>query len=93
MNNTRRKELYAVAEMLEGAKGANIANVIENAKNELDMILYDEESYMDNVPENLQGSYRYQAAEDACANIECAIEALDNGDIKYAISYIYGATV
>ena len=96
MNNTRRKELYAVAEILEKAKDANkndIADLIEDAKQALDTILYDEESYMDNIPENLQSSYRYQVAEDACANIECAMEALDNGDIKYAISYIYGATV
>ena len=96
MNKSRRKELYAVADKLLSLKRAcndDVSTDLDLIKNELDMILYDEESYMDNVPENFQSGYRYQMAEDACSNIENAIDALDDGNIDHAISYIYGATV
>ena len=96
MNKDRRKELYAVAKKLLLLKQTNdrcVETDLEVIKNELDMILYDEESYMDNIPENFQNSYRYQAAEDACNNIENAIDSLDDGNIDDAINYIYGATV
>lgn len=96
MNKSRRKELYAVANKLlamKRTKDENSATELDAIKSELDMILYDEESYMDNIPENLQNSYRYQVAEEACINIENAIDALDDENIDDAISYIYGATV
>lgn len=96
MNKGRRKELYAVANKLTALKhtnGDDIETELESVKSDLDMILYEEESYMDNIPENFQSGYRYQMAEDACNNIENAIDALDDGDIDHAISYIYGATV
>lgn len=95
MNKNRRKELYAVVNKLLALKNANdgVEMDLESAKNDLSMILYDEESYMDNIPENMQGGYRYQTAEDACDNIECAIDALDDEDVDSAINYIYSATV
>ena len=96
MNKIRRKELYAVANKLLTLKHTNdddIETELESAKNDLDAILYEEESYMDNIPENMQSGYKYQKAEDACSNIENAIDALDDGNIDHAISYIYGATV
>ena len=96
INKERRRELCAVADKLFALKRANNDDIDEDLdliKNELDMILYDEESCMDNIPENLQNSYRYQMAEDACSNIENAIDALDDGNIDHAISFIYGATV
>lgn len=96
MNKNRRKELYAVANKLTVLKHTNdndIETRLESAKSDLDMILYDEESYMDGVPENFQSGYRYQMAEDACSNIENAIDALNDGDIDSAIGYIYSATV
>ena len=96
MNKGRRKELYAVANKLLNLKRTNNEDIqmdLESAKNALDMILYEEESYMDSVPENFQSGYRYQMAEEACDNIENAIDALNDGDIDNAISYIYSATV
>ena len=96
MNKSRRKELYAVANkllLLKQADDDNIETELDVIKSELDMILYDEESSMDNIPENLQNSYRYQVAEEACNNIENAIDALDDRDIDEAINCIYGATV
>lgn len=96
MNKTRRKELYAIANKLIHLKNANNEDSemnLDQLKNDLDMILNDEESYMDNMPENLQNGYRYQMAEEACDHIECAIDALNDGDIDDAISHIYSATV
>ena len=96
MNKIRRKELYAVANKLIGLKRTNNEGTeldLDSFKSDLDMILSEEESYMDNIPENLQNGYRYQAAEEACDNIECAIDALNDGNIDEAISYIYSATV
>lgn len=96
MNKSRRKELCAVADKLILLN--KVGNDIDEAdldaiKSELESILYDEESYMDNMPENFQSGCRYQAAEEACNNIEYAIDALDDSNIDDAISYIYGATV
>ena len=96
MNKERRKELYVVANkllLLKQTDNNDMEPDFDAIKNELSMILYDEESYMDNMPENFQNSYRYQVAEDACSNIEDAIDSLDDGDIDDAISYIYKATV
>lgn len=96
MNKTRRKELHSVANkllVLSREDDSNIETELDAIKNELSMILYDEEYYMDSIPENFQSGYRYQVAEDACNNIENAIDALDDGDIDDAIKYIYGATV
>lgn len=95
MNKERRKELYEVAIKLSNIMNStgNIDAEIDEAKGELEMILYDEESCMSNIPENLQGGYRYQMAEDACNNIECAIDFLDDGDVDAAIQYIYDAAI
>ena len=96
MNKIRRKELNSVANKLIYLNNQNnddIETDLELIKNDLESILYDEESYMDNMPENFQSGYRYQVAEEACDKIECAIDALNDGDIDSAISYIYGATV
>ena len=94
MNKSRRKELYTVANSLLALKRTDDKDVemaLEPAKNALDMILYEEESYMDSIPESMQN--KCEKAEEACDNIECAIDALNDGDIDSAINYIYSATV
>lgn len=57
MNNTRRKSLRALMDRLE------------DIKSELEEIQSEEEDYRDNIPENLQGSERYEKAEDAISNM------------------------
>ena len=37
----------------------------------------EEEEYRDNMPENLQGSERYEAADAAVDNMSSAVDALD----------------
>ena len=76
MNNIRRKEINKAIKMLE-----NVKSYIEN-------IHGDEEDYMNNIPENLQGSSRYSNAEEAVNyledvidNINEAIENLENASL------------
>ena len=41
-------------------------------------IAADEQDYLDNIPENLQGSERYEAGENAVENLEDAIDWLED---------------
>ena len=65
MNKARRKALDEVISKIEEAK-----ELLENLQAE-------EEEYRDNMPENLQGSERYEAADAAVDNRSSAVDALD----------------
>lgn len=65
MNKARRKALDEVISKIEEAK-----ELLENLQAE-------EEEYRDNMPENLQGSERYEAADAAVDNMSSAADALD----------------
>ena len=65
MNNIRRKEINKAIKMIE-----NVKSYIEN-------IHGDEEDYMNNIPENLQGSSRYNNAEEAVSYLEDVIDNLN----------------
>ena len=65
MNKARRKALDEVISKIEVAK-----ELLENLQAE-------EEEYRDNMPENLQGSERYEAADAAVDNMSSAVDALD----------------
>lgn len=65
MNNVRRKEINKAIKTLEDVK-----SYIEN-------IYGDEESYINNIPDNLQGSSRYSDAEEAASYLEDAIDNLN----------------
>ena len=75
MNDTRRKGLREVSEMLNEAIEA------------LEVFLEEEQNYIENVPENLQGSEKYELAELAVDELE---EAIDN--IKEAVDNIDSAS-
>jgi len=64
MNQQRRKELNELVSELE-----EIENRLESIKN-------DEEEYRDNLPENLQGSEKYDMSDSACFEMENAIAFL-----------------
>lgn len=74
MNKMRRKQLDEV-----------IAK-IEEAKELLEVLQEEEEEYRDNMPENLQGSEKYERADEAVDNMSSAVDALEE-----AISYIESA--
>lgn len=87
MNKTRRKELYMIEHQLSNINVTEndlefTKDLLRDIKLNLESILYDEESYMENIPENLQNSERYYAAEEAVDNLENAMNCLDD-----AISY------
>ena len=66
MNNTRRKRLR---KWLED---------IENIKSELENICLDEEEAFDNLPENLQGSDRGMAFEEAIDQMNEAVSSIED---------------
>ena len=54
-----------------------VISKIEEAKELLENLQAEEEEYRDNMPENLQGSERYEAADAAVDNMSSAVDALD----------------
>lgn len=85
MNNQRRKELYKIVrdivslleDVKQGATRENIVYIVQGLIKEIESIQWDEEYYMDNIPENLQGGSRYEIAEEACDNMGSAIDCLE----------------
>lgn len=65
MNRVRRKNLQSIIDQLVELKGS------------LEDLQTEEEEYRDNMPENLQGSERYEQADDACSNLSDAVDNLD----------------
>ena len=74
MNNERRKALRRWNKRAE------------ELKSDLENILWDEQNYYDNIPENLQFSERAEASEEAINQMEDAID--DLGDVIEAIDNI-----
>ncbi len=75
MNRARRKAL------------ADIQEQLETLSEELEALMGEEEEYRDNIPDNLQGSERYERADDACNSLDMALDSLHE-----AVSYIEEAT-
>lgn len=65
MNDRRRKSLKQALSMLESA--SQIIN----------MVAEEEQDCLDNMPENLQGSERYEKMEDVVSLLESATEDID----------------
>lgn len=67
MNNKRRKKIEEIVSQL-----MDLQSEIESLRDE-------EQEVVDNMPENLQGSERYEAAENAAGNLDnacCSMEEL-----------------
>lgn len=71
MNRIRRKALN------------DIKDQIEMLRCTLEQLAEEEEEYRDNMPENLQGSERYEKADEACDSLNSALDSLDE-----AVEYI-----
>lgn len=100
MNKARRKELNNITNTLEDIKDRieSALSDLEDLKSSLEFVYGDEQDYLDNIPENLQGSERYDVAEEACSNLEDAIASIDSvldgvdtNNLADAISSIEGA--
>ena len=96
MNKLRRKEL---GQVINGLNTIQDRDDLYSLINTLDNIKYDEESYYDNIPENLQYSQRAEDSETAIENLEEALDLLnrdydkeefdkDNKSIQQAINKI-----
>lgn len=70
MNKVRRKKIQKAINILE------IDNDIDQALAILEDVLYDEEDAYDNIPENLQSSWRAEESEEAIDSLNDAIELL-----------------
>lgn len=66
MNKARRKKIQDTADQLEVLK-----STLEDLQGE-------EEEYRDNIPENLQGSERYEKADEACDTLSGAVDGLED---------------
>lgn len=66
MNKVRRKNIQDVADQLEELKST------------LGDIRAEEENYRDSIPENLQGSARYEVADEACDTLGEAVDGLED---------------
>ena len=83
MNKPRRLELRKLMRQINGASNDESLN---NCINILESILWDEQNYYDNIPENLQYSQRAETSEEAINNMEESLEYLNeaiNCDDKY----------
>ena len=67
MNNKRRSTLLQLAVPL-----------LQKASDYVSQVLDVEEDALDNIPENLCGSERYEKIESAIYNLEDAIDSIDN---------------
>lgn len=65
MNNLRRKRI------------AKLVDMLFELRKEFESIAEDEEEYIDNIPENLQNSFRYEEAEEALYNLNEVVSSLD----------------
>lgn len=75
MNKPRRSSIQKIMEQLE------------EIKTEIECICTDEEEYRDNIPENLQGSEKFENASSACDSLYEAVSNLED-----AISNLESAT-
>lgn len=80
MNNTRRKAIKQTIDRFDFIRKMleELVAEVESVKSDVEDIQYDEEEYRDNMPENLQGSERYDKADCACTSLSDAVEALDD---------------
>ena len=65
MNNKRRAQIKKIIEELSAIQGR------------ISCICDDEQEYLDNIPDNLQGSVRYDTASEAVDTLSEAADAID----------------
>ena len=80
MNKQRSKRIYDVIEKMEAVDVNDdlFKNKLSAIKSEIEHILFEEENYFDNMPENLQGSMRGEEAEEAIEYLTEAVDAIES---------------
>lgn len=74
MNNVRRKALRKVLDSISDVRFM----LDEELKSALEELRDEEQEALDNMPENLEGTERYESIENALELLESAYENLDN---------------
>lgn len=72
MNKARRKQIEDIKTRL-----ADLQAEMESLIEDIETVCDEETEYRDNMPENLQGSERYELADAACENLESAKDTLE----------------
>ena len=83
MNKERRRKIDKAVENVN-----SLQNVLEELQQQIEEIQDEEQDYLDNIPENLQNSERYETAENALDNLEEAVNWFDNIDIDELLSLL-----
>lgn len=80
MNNTRRKAIKQTIDRFDSIrkKLEELVDEVESIKSDVEDIQWEEEDYRDNMPENLQGSERYDKTDAACTSLSDAVDSLDD---------------
>ena len=86
MNKSRRKEINDVLNQIEEFNGIlqectpdDLLTELQRStlsgySDEIERLKDEEQEYLDNIPENMQSSDRYYAAEEAVSNLENAVD-------------------
>lgn len=94
MNNDRRKEISRIIEEIDSAV-STAKEKLEELQTSIESVRDEEQECMDNMPENLQGSERYERAEEAFNNLDYAAssieEIIDALDGEELIGYLNDA--
>jgi hypothetical protein len=95
MNKRRRKEVFKIIQNLNKLLSEldsydvdEIVMLVQEAIDEIQLVLDEEECVRDNIPENLQNGYRYEESEDACDNLSdaiCELEEIEDESSKEEI--------
>lgn len=72
MNKQRRKIIYEINTKLEALQGE-----METLLEDIQGVIDEETEYRDNIPENMQGSERYENADSACDALQSAYDTLE----------------
>lgn len=85
MNAIRRKKLQAIIEAIEDLKSQ-----LEYQQTDLEEIKYEEAECLENLPESLYGSEKYERAETASNSLEEAYDTLSDlvSQLEDVTSYI-----
>lgn len=95
MNKFRRKrianvilELNKIKNDVQNETDIDIVVRLEDLIDVLTEALDEEETYRDNMPENLQSGERYEKAENACDSLDSAVSSLEFIEEDDSVEYI-----
>ena len=83
MNNQRRKKVTKIIEKISA-----LESLMSELKEAVEEIREEEQECLDNIPENLMGTERYEATELAVENLESAFCWFESADTEELTGYL-----